>query len=214
MSQAQPPPIDELDHAVCESMLPAYLHGHLDKAQSQAVALHVAQCSQCQRALQLANQLRAQLAAESAALGTGLQQERVDANFERLWSRLETEGTQQAPARSSGMFVRPGWRVGALFAVMVLAVLLWRSPVNDIRIAEYQTLADPAAVTTGDRIRILFADDLSQSALQQLLAETNSEIVAGPSVRGVFTLRAHNVEQAVTRLRQHPKVILAEVASY
>lgn len=214
MSQAQLPPADELDHVVCESLLPAYLHGHLDKAQSQAVGLHVARCSQCQRALQLANQLRTQLAAESVALGAGLQQERADANFERLWSRLETEGTQQAPALSPGMFVRPGWRIAALLGVTVLAVLLWRSPFLGTGGAEYQTLADSAVVTTGDRIRILFADDLSQSALQQLLADANSEIVAGPSARGVFTLQAQNVEQAMTRLRQHPKVILAEVSSY
>ncbi|HVL01541.1 MAG TPA: zf-HC2 domain-containing protein [Dongiaceae bacterium] len=197
-----------MDHQVCESLLPAYIHGHLDREQAVAVAQHLVYCVDCQRSLQLANQLRLQLATESDELIAGLQTERMEANFDRLWTDLDVEN---AGAQRHWMLRR--WRIAAPLSLCVILALLWRLPLSNPS-GDFRTLAEAPASHEAGQIRVLLADDLSQADLRRLLATAETEIVAGPGERGVLTLRSVDPDHSLQLLRQHPQVLLAELASY
>lgn len=211
------PSIDtELDHQTCESLLPAYIHGHLEKQMSQAVARHIADCSQCQHALQMANHLRMQLANDTDALHSHLQLDHIDANFERLWAQLETHTenptppTHEPPPPLRRKYARPGVALLGVGLLLLSGALLTHST----RQSHYQTLADAPVAASDARLRVLFDDNIPLATLQQILLQSKSEIVAGPTHRGVFTLRTADSTRALALLRQHPHVLVAETASY
>ena len=86
-----------LTHTECENMLPAYINGQLSHEIALAMAVHVASCTLCLKDMQLAYHIRDGLAAEPDAMATGLQPSRQEANFNRLWSRIEPSKSSRRP---------------------------------------------------------------------------------------------------------------------
>lgn len=104
---------------------------------------------------------------------------------------------------------------GAL--VLVLATtLIYRGLVPT---ENYHTLSDPAPRTqnAGMKIRVVFAEDISEKEIRTLLLSISSKLVAGPSSLGVYTIAlsqeqsAPNANQAIKQLRASPKIRLAEI---
>lgn len=199
-----------LTHDECIYLLAAYVNAQLSEVEVTAVAAHLEQCRQCGAELQITRSLQQYFAqdrhaAEQHRRFAALQAPaREQANFERLWQRIETQ-RERAPQRRNWLLP-----LSAAAVLMLAVALQWSTP---WRPAAYRTLASvPAHVACG-QLRVRFADDLTASALQQLLRAVDAAVVDGPSDHGVYTLSAKAPDAALQQLRLHPAVLLAEPTS-
>jgi len=226
-----------LSHDECTVMLPLYVHGKLDAQDQLSVVDHLRHCKLCQAELHLANRVRDHFHHNSEALTSALSPERVSANFDRLWTQIETE--QAANSANNGFLVQyknPSWsqhldriRYGLaagfsfviLFAFIAVVIGWYTQQVHtDNPLPGYEqsqifhTLGSPPPNGDLQAIRAVFADDMPQRTLQELLAKCQAQIVSGPSAEGVYTLKVNNPKSAIAQLRANPRVLLAEPSSY
>jgi hypothetical protein len=84
----------------------------------------------------------------------------------------------------------------------------------------YRTLSNPGAQTQGARIqfRVVFADDITEKQLRELLLSIDSQVIEGPSPLGVYSIalseknsNSNSAVQALAKLRANAKVRLAEM---
>ena len=84
----------------------------------------------------------------------------------------------------------------------------------------YRTLSNPGAQTQGARIqfRVVFADDITEKQLRELLLSIDSQVIDGPSPLGVYSIalgeknsNSNSAVQALAKLRANAKVRLAEM---
>jgi hypothetical protein len=91
-------------------------------------------------------------------------------------------------------------------------VLVWRAPSPP---KLYPTLSSvpQEAPSTGQQIRLVFADDITERELRALLASVGGTITAGPSLMGVYTVElasSRPLDAVLDVVRVHQKVRLAE----
>ena len=84
----------------------------------------------------------------------------------------------------------------------------------------YRTLSNPGAQTQGTRIqcRVVFADDITEKQLRELLLSIDSQVIEGPSPLGVYSIalseknsNSNSAGHALAALRANAKVRLAEM---
>lgn len=83
----------------------------------------------------------------------------------------------------------------------------------------YRTLSNPGAQTQGARIqlRVVFADDITEKQLRELLLSIDSQMIDGPSPLGVYSIalsensNSNSAAHALAALRANAKVRLAEM---
>ena len=101
-------------------------------------------------------------------------------------------------------------------AIVLLGVTLFLQSTEAPRPFELRSAPTPAANVDGQVFRVVFRDDTTVGEERRLLASLGLEIVAGPSPRGVYTLRstgdasAATVAEVLEQLRSAPGVRLAE----
>jgi hypothetical protein len=225
MAQNMPDTPHNALHQEVWELLPWYVNGTLAGQELQRVETHLAVCESCQRELIHCHELATavQTAAEVAW-------EPSATHLERLLARLDTTAAQR-PGRQSwwqtlqellghGRTVLQStpalmrWALAAQGALIVLlaGVLVWRTPVPP---KLYPTLATaPQAVSrTGQQIRLVFADEITERELRTLLASVGGVITDGPSPMGVYTVeipQSTPVAAVLDVVRAHQKVRLAE----
>jgi len=170
-----------LPHTRAFELLPWLINGTLAGAEREAVEQHVRACIVCRRELKEQQRLHASVRARRTA----------DVSAEAGFDRLNAELDAVADA------ARPRWRIpyatAAKFAVAtaagvaVLATLLWLTPLPNLDRDGYQTLATPPADAA--LVDIVFADETTAAQMQDLLADIDGEIVAGPSRLGRYSVR-------------------------
>ncbi len=172
-----------LPHIRAFELLPWLINGTLAGAEREAVEQHVRACIVCRRELKEQQRLHASVRARRTADVS------AEAGFDRLDSELDAEAEADA--------ARPRWRiryataskfaVAAAAGVAVLATLLWLTPLPNVDRESYQTLATPPADAA--LVDIVFADETTAAEMQDLLADIDGEIVAGPSRLGRYSVR-------------------------
>ncbi len=108
------------------------------------------------------------------------------------------------------------WLVAALWlqliAIAALAGALFRSAAPPE--PAYTTLSSPQVSDQHHAaVRVVFAPDATLNDINQLLRRVECDIIAGPSEAGVYTLATadkNDVQQIITTLRGHGKVLFAE----
>jgi hypothetical protein len=84
----------------------------------------------------------------------------------------------------------------------------------------YETLSRPEeqGVTDRAQLHVVFSEDITGKEVRELLQDIDAQIVQGPSLMGVYTLRMGFVatatgrtNAALTRVRACPKVRFAEI---
>lgn len=209
-------------HRRIQESLPWYVNQTLEPNEAQVVEAHVGACAACREQLIQIHTLASTVEAQRVGRWTPSPQ-----HFDALMARLDAAeaGSERVKRRVGiGHAVLdwlaqiaefPRWVTVAQAALsLILVVALWMQSPGPVH---YQTYSDPGAVArrAGSDVFLQVADDLEIGELRKLLEDIGATIVSGPSSVGHFRLRlastdAAKLGAAITRLRAHPKVRLAE----
>ena len=187
-------------------VLPWYVNGTLDSAESQRFERHLERCEHCQRELSVELELRHAL----------LQRSVVDyaphASLAKVREQLDIRLQQPRKPRIP-LARRPTVLWSALAAqaavIATLAIVLLRVTPDVDSQASYRTVSEAAPASTA-AIQIVFDDELTAGELRSLLDSVGTTIVRGPSEAGVYELSlyddAASVKHIINVLREHAGV--------
>jgi putative zinc finger protein len=194
---------EPLPHTRAFELLPWFINGTLAGAEREAVEQHVRACIVCRRELKEQQRLHASVRARRTA----------DVSAEAGFDRLDRELDAAADAAR-----RPRWRftyatatkfaAAAAAGVGVLAILLWFTPLPNLDRDGYETLATPPADAA--LVDIVFADETTAAQMQDLLADIDGEIVAGPSRIGRYSVRVASDQSSDQQLDKLIHVLAAD----
>jgi hypothetical protein len=218
-----------MNHDPVWHMIPWYVNGRAEEKQREQIETHLRVCNECRNEVMAQRQILNAIASDK----------RIDSvpgvAFQRLWERITNEEARtpddaeppsetepHAPVRARAS-VLTHWLAAAVIieaiGITVLTVALRSNDAVEPPAAQFRTVASaPAATTRGD-IRVVFAPEVTASELQQLLEQSELQIVAGPTEAGVYTLASTATttdsrrNAALARLRVSPAVRFAEPIS-
>ena len=209
----------DMTHTEAIDLLAWYVTDSLEAVEAAAVAKHVESCETCRqevRELKLVHQSVAEVGVEEPAYRPALVDEalaRIDAAaqprerpphgpFAALASVL------RALAHSIGWDTTPVFARVALVAQFALLVAIgtiaFRAQQHVAEVGPITTSAGLPAAPTGARLSVAFRDSATIEQVQTLLGELDSQIVAGPTALGLYTIvigPRTNVDQVARQLQ-------------
>jgi len=191
-------------HGAARSLLPWYVNGTLDPAETALVEEHLAACADC----------RADLEADRAL---GRQVADLSMDVEHGWAAMRTrmETTPQVRPASPMRFLRRpvaiGWAVAGQLAAAALIVAIALPARHAQTDADYHVLGSAAVAAPGNLI-IQFKPDVSEGAMRAAFMRAGSRVVDGPTASGAYVLRVdgNKRDAALNQLRATPGIALAE----
>jgi hypothetical protein len=197
-----------LSHERAQALLPWLINGTLGAEERAAVEAHTRSCLLCRAELSEQRALR-DLVRASPTFALSPEQ-----GFARLRDSLDSgRGSVAAKARWR-RFAAPV-AIAATVSFATLAAL-WLAGPHGRGPGEprYATVADQGT-TTDLRIDVVFAADVSEQQMRDMLAGLGATIVAGPSEIGRYTLElgrdagGGDLDSVLAELRRDPRVRLA-----
>jgi hypothetical protein len=199
-------------HREIQLLLPWYVTGRLDEADTARVETHLAGCAKCRAELKVEQRLDQ----EVAGLPLGVEQSWAAMRRRIEATPLEPGGRVRAWAAALGRDAGGAWRVGgpwlgwafaAAAALVVIAGPLPRTP----QPAAYHALGAATGGAAGNVI-VIFRSDASEAAMRQSLGAADARVVDGPTAAGAYVLRvpAAERERALSSLRTSGVVRMAE----
>jgi anti-sigma factor RsiW len=217
------------EHARCRQLIPWWVNGTLSAEEMSGVEQHFVACVECAAELELQRALQSQLRDGDPVLMA------PQSAWQKMAERLDNE--DEALARGyfrSGPKDNSAWRwaVAAQALLIVgLTTAVWQQAHSpETNTAELDTLLQPryvtltsgAAVATDGAVRVVFRQDVTLAEVNALMRELSTQIVAGPTEAGVYTLAwpstttvTTSAEQATVmlkNLRADARVVFAEPA--
>lgn len=239
MTQIGPVTSPEAEHAALESVLPWYANGTLDAGESERVRRHLETCERCAQTLGEWRNIEAGVVELDAPWTppTG-HFERMMADLEAA-PAAPHEPANLAAREPAGVLSRlrswlgeagwlSGWQLTPVYArwalagqtalvLMLAVVLLARAPAPNepdfVTLTAAPAGADASDLQSTKGVQIVFAEDLRQAQLADLLNGAGAQIVSGPSRLGVYKItlsRPDRLEDVLAELRGHAGVELAE----
>jgi hypothetical protein len=211
-------------------LLPWYANDTLEGRERQTVETHLLTCASCQAELKRCRDIGTAVHAAGQTAWSPSPDHfsrllaRIDAAEARgdqdggWWDRLRVQFARPLLAlQSTPRLVR--WALAAQGAMILLlaGVLVWQEPFSSGPL--YRTLSDGGdQVPQGQvHIQVVFAEDITEREVRELLISIGGTIVKGPSSEGLYTVALplpENlpafVDPALNALREHGKVLLAE----
>ncbi|MBS0582218.1 MAG: zf-HC2 domain-containing protein [Proteobacteria bacterium] len=201
-------------HGEVRELLPWFVAGTLDEAESRFVDTHLQACAACRGELEWERQLR-------AANNVALPGRDVDRAFAALRARLpagrrETMSwRERLRAWRENVLPRPwlGWALAAqTTAIGILAVALVSARVQTADEAPtYRALSRPVAVEPA-RLVVAFAPQTEVAELRRVLLASGARIVDGPTAADAYILAVapERLDAAVQQLRAEKSVLLVQ----
>jgi hypothetical protein len=191
-------------HGAARSLLPWYVNGTLDAAETALVEEHLAACADC----------RADLEADRAL---GRQVADLSMDVEHGWAAMRTrmETTPQLRSASPMRFLRRpvaiGWAVAGQLAAAALIVAIALPARHAQTDADYHVLGSATVAAPGNLI-IQFKPDVTEGAMRAAFMRAGSRVVDGPTATGAYVLRVdgNKRDAALNQLRATPGIALAE----
>jgi hypothetical protein len=218
------------EHTRAAEMLTWMVNGTLDGPDTAWLDRHLKVCAECRDELTVQRRIRDAIAREPTV------EFAPQAAFNRLWKRIEADGTETAapaapatPAATAATAVTAirgagrvspwlRWALAAqAAAILVLCGVLWQRPAP----GSYRTVTDaPPAPFAGQQVvKAVFADAVRIADVKEILASTGLVVAAGPSEAGVYTLVARDAQARsstpaiLARLRADPRIRFAEAGT-
>lgn len=192
------------NHEHCWELIPWVVNGRASDAEQRTVLAHTETCVECREELQRHRALQSHMRGNDDVIAA------PNASWQKLLAQIDTQPvTDAAKARRSK---RP-WMIAALWLQLVAIAILAGALFTSVRQPEYQTLSTPEVTDARGAVRVVFAPDASVNKVNELLRQVGSNIIAGPSEAGVYTLSAppgKDVQAIIVSLRTHPEVLFAE----
>jgi Putative zinc-finger len=217
-------------HRAVWELLPWYANGTLEGREREAVETHLLTCASCQAELKSCRDIGTAVhaAGETAWSPSAEHFSRllacIDAAEARgdqddgWWERLRVQSARLLlTLQSTPRLVRWALVTQGAMIVLLAGVLVWQEPFSPGPL--YRTLSDGGDhVPQGQvHIQVVFAEDITEREVRELLTSVGGTIVNGPSSEGLYTVAiplAENspafVDPALKALREHGKVLLAE----
>ncbi len=194
-------------HDTCQELLPWYDNGTLKGQELEQVEHHLSDCGACRSALASIRDLKSSIG--QAADDDGV----VAGSLDEVMRRIDAGGLAR---RRTSTMVRVVLLAQAAAIIVLASVLLFRGepPLNgDPRL--FHTLSDPreVVVTAPGSLRIVFDRSAQESQIRLLLQTVGAEIIAGPSLAGVYTIYVDGTQDLgaiVKQLRADVAVRLVE----
>jgi len=188
---------EAMTHDAAIELLPWLINGSLDDEEREAVAGHAASCVICRRELDELEVL--QQSVETLASRT----ETPVPDMRRINARIDA----QLQRESRGHALVAAWRefssnrLRLAFAVQTAALIIVVGVVLLPREPEplFTTLTSSEAMPAGHYLRVVFDPTVAESDVADMLRTNRLSVAAGPSDRGVFTLRFADVVGASDR---------------
>lgn len=217
-------------HRECWDLLPWIANERATPQEMSRIDDHLRECNACREELDSQRKLRAAMRAEAPVViapQTSLQKlmQRIDGNDEDIREPVPAPTSVSPASRAPKRTARPPqWLAIAAgiqgIAIAVLVATLWlQSREQQLTEPRYETLTSTPVTTPGPVLRVVFADGIALSEANEILRTVDAQIVAGPTIAGVYTLAlnttdapAKAAERIAARLRQDRRIAFAEVA--
>lgn len=206
--------LDSTHHAV-RDLLPWFVAGTLDAAESRLVDAHLQTCAACRGEVEWERQLR-------EANNVELPARDVNRAFAALRARLPAPARAATPswrerlqAWRENVLPRPwlGWALAAQTAMIAGLVVVLAS--TRVQMADethtYRALSRPAAAEPA-RLVVAFAPHTEVAELRRVLLASGARIVDGPTAADAYILAvaAEKLDAAVQQLRAEKSVLLVQ----
>ncbi|MDQ2736907.1 MAG: zf-HC2 domain-containing protein [Pseudomonadota bacterium] len=198
-------PLGGAEHRITQELLPWFLNGTLDAAESAQVTSHLDHCPRCQADAAAHAEVR-------ALSGIAEPEGSVDRGWSSLRARLD--GASATPRHPLAARSRPWWRSGLQVVVALQAAVML---VLAIGLIELSSRGEPyralGAVPTATEANVLavFRADATEQQMRDALRAAGGRIVGGPTASDAYLLRLNDLTPAaLARLRAQPGVLKIE----
>ena len=192
------------NHEQCWELIPWVVNGRASDAEQRSVLVHTETCAECREELQRHRALQSQMRGNDDVIAA------PNASWQKLLAQIDTQPQIEAP--QSRRSRRP-WLIAALWLQLIAIAALAGALFTSVRQPEYKTLSTPDVADARAVVRVVFAPDASMNHINELLRQVESNIIAGPSEAGVYSLSApdgKSVQTIIVTLRARPEVLFAE----
>jgi hypothetical protein len=213
------------DHRRAQLLLPWYVTGRLDPAETRQLEAHLNGCAECQAELASERILQAEYAAMPVDAESGWAKLRSqiapEARRRTRFARLANGLGDRLRHAISGWSTSEPWMRWGLVAqscALVLFVgLAVRPALNSALapapapVADYHALSAAASDTTAN-VAVMFRPDTSERQLRAELSGVDARVVGGPTAAAVYLLHVPAAQRsaAIARLHASTFVTLAE----
>ena len=178
---------ETMQHDQAIVLLPWLVNGSLDTDELAAVRDHASSCVICRRELAELEALHETIdRVGSAAPVPAPDMRRINARIDALIARQNS--VKGFLSKLQEFFSTP-WRLAfvaqSVALVAIMFVWLWPEPPEPA----FETLTEAQSLPQGHYLRVVFDPTLDAPDIDALLYEADLELFAGPSARGVYTLR-------------------------
>lgn len=198
-------------HETIWELLPWFVNNSLETSEHRQVALHVTQCTLCQSEIRVQQRLQKQLLASETF------PDKQEKAYQRVLEQIHNVTPIKKLNNKQKYFKFqpvPLSLVASLFVAIVAGALFMGGEQQK----NYSTLTDSgySQNNSGQFLaRVIFKQRTSQQKIKSLLAAYRAKIVAGPDVRGIYTVDFSDKMSVETRfnkllskLQQHNEILL------
>lgn len=203
-----------MSHDEAIELLPWLANESLDAAESEAVQRHAADCVICRRELAELSALRRSIGNEAARVGA------PEPDMRRINARIDAQLERERRSRRWLATVRAWFgsplrvAVVAQSAALLAVAVVWLQP--DDTGPAFRTLTTAEPLPAGHYVRVVFDPGVDDAGVASLLGPGGLTVVAGPSERGVVTLRfaddtgGDERDAIIRQMREDGRVLFAE----
>jgi anti-sigma factor RsiW len=192
---------DRDGHEAVIELLPWYVTGQLDEAETARIEAHLEDCELCQAELRFEERLESEVARLPLE---------VEAGWARMRGRIEGDrsGSRGRALRARASWL--GWGVAAVLMLglgVLLAPSLRPAPAAD----GYHALGAPPAAEPGNVV-VIFRPDTTEKTMREALQASGARLVDGPTQADAYVLRvpADARDAALSTLRGRREIVLAQ----
>jgi len=195
-------PSDRDGHDGVRDLLPWYVTGQLNEAETARIEAHLDGCAECQAELRFEERLESEVARLPFE---------VEAGWARMRRRVEGDHAEQPVLRR--LQARAPWLGWGVAAVLMLGlgVLLAPSLRPAPTIDAYHALSAAAAPEPGNVV-VIFRPDTTEKSMREALKASGARLVDGPTSADAYVLHVPAAERgaALANLRGRREIILAQ----